>query len=359
MCYLNLIFVLAILGIACVTLAVLICDDSALARRQMARSLPPDWDIDISFADDGSQAIEAIHAGKADLLFLDLNMPVMNGYEVLDKIRIDDLPTMVLVVSGDIQSEARAHVMAKGALDFIKKPVAPDQISEVLERYGILSLANHGRQSTPTSASVDLPSTDFAQALREVVNIAMGQAGSRLSELLGTFIQLPVPHVFMTPYNLLAGHLSYADGASMSAVSHGFSGNGVAGEAIFLMSSVGFSDLESLVALDMPVGSNSETGILTDLSELLVGSCLKGISQQLDIEFNHSYPAVLGHRQECTVLLDCESNPVNVLVINISYHLSTPDMDCHLLLLLTEDSIPALRARVEILMHDAGEDSTC
>ena len=338
------------------TLAVLICDDSALARRQMARSLPPEWDIDVSFAEDGSQAIAAIQQGKADLLFLDLNMPVMNGYEVLDQIRNDDLPTLVLVVSGDIQTEARTRVMARGALDFIRKPVSPDQISAVLERYGILPLANSSRPAS-ASATLELPSADFVPALREVVNIAMGQAGSRLSELLGTFIQLPVPDVFVSPYNLLTQHLSYADGSAMSAVSHGFSGNGVAGEAIFLMRSDGFSDLESLVALDMPAGSNSHTGILTDLSELLVGSCLKGISQQLDIEFNHSYPVVLGHEQECPLLLDCESNPVNVLVINISYHLSTPDMDCHLLLLLTEDSMPALRARVDILMQDTGDQT--
>tara|TARA_R100001039_G_scaffold39006_2_gene43101 strand:- start:2008 stop:3021 length:1014 start_codon:yes stop_codon:yes gene_type:complete len=337
-----------------VTLAVLICDDSGLARRQMARALPPEWDISVSFAENGSQAIAAIQQGKADLVFLDLNMPVMNGYEVLDQIRTDDLPTLVLVVSGDIQAEARSRVMAKGALDFIRKPVSPEQISAVLKRYGILSLADSTRPAY-AAATMELPSADFLPALREVVNIAMGQAGSRLSELLGTFIQLPVPDVFTTPYNRLAQHLPYADGATMSAVSHGFSGNGVAGEGIFLMSATGFSDLESLVALDMPEGSNSHTGILTDLSELLVGSCLKGISQQLDIEFNHSYPVVLGHEQACTLLLDCESSPANVLVINISYHLSTPDMDCHLLLLLTEDSMPALRARVEILMQDAGE----
>ncbi len=340
------------------TLTVLICDDSALARRQMARALPPEWDVTVSFAEDGRQAIAAIRNGQADLLFLDLNMPVMNGYEVLDQIRLDDLPTMVLVVSGDIQSEARARVMARGALDFIRKPVAPEQINEVLERYGILALANN-TCSSPGTTALALPTADFLPALREVVNIAMGQAGSRLSELLGTFIQLPVPEVFITPYNQLAQHLSYADGSSMSAVSHGFSGNGVAGEAVFLMSSSGFSDLESLVALDMPEGSNSHTGILTDLSELLVGSCLKGISQQLDIEFNHSYPVVLGHEQECTLLLDCESSALDVLVINISYHLSTPDMDCHLLLLLTADSIPALRARVEILMQDTGEQAQC
>ncbi|MEX2333786.1 MAG: response regulator, partial [Pseudohongiella sp.] len=124
------------------TLAVLICDDSAMARRQMARSLPSNWDIAVSFAEDGKQAINAIHQGKADLLFLDLNMPVMNGYEVLDQIRREDLPTMVLVVSGDIQTEARNRVMATGALDFLRKPVAPEQISEVLDRYGILSIAS-------------------------------------------------------------------------------------------------------------------------------------------------------------------------------------------------------------------------
>ena len=104
-------------------LPVLICDDSRLARRQMARSLPQGWDVELSFAENGAEAIDMIHQGRADLLFLDLNMPVMNGYEVLDLIRSDDLPTMVLVVSGDIQAEARSRVMAKGALDFIQKPV--------------------------------------------------------------------------------------------------------------------------------------------------------------------------------------------------------------------------------------------
>ena len=71
-------------------LPVLICDDSRLARRQMARSLPQGWDVELSFAENGAEAIDMIHQGKADLLFLDLNMPVMNGYEVLDQIRSDD-----------------------------------------------------------------------------------------------------------------------------------------------------------------------------------------------------------------------------------------------------------------------------
>ena len=64
----------------------LICDDSNMARKQVARSLPDDWDVDISFAKNGVEGIEAIKEGKGDVLLLDLNMPVMDGYQVLEEI---------------------------------------------------------------------------------------------------------------------------------------------------------------------------------------------------------------------------------------------------------------------------------
>ena len=71
-------------------LRVIICDDSSFARKQMARALPPDCAGEVSFAADGREALGAIRAGKAELLFLDLNMPVMDGYQVLETIRGED-----------------------------------------------------------------------------------------------------------------------------------------------------------------------------------------------------------------------------------------------------------------------------
>jgi CheY-like chemotaxis protein len=62
---------------------VLICDDSGFARRQMERSIPDGWDVSISHAEHGQQALELIRAGKADVMFLDLNMPVMDGYQTM------------------------------------------------------------------------------------------------------------------------------------------------------------------------------------------------------------------------------------------------------------------------------------
>ncbi|TGG95529.1 response regulator [Natronospirillum operosum] len=118
--------------------SVLICDDSSLARKQMARALPRQWEVDISYATNGEEALAAIKAGQADVLFLDLTMPVMDGYEVLEHIRREDLPTVVIVVSGDVQPEAVARARSLGALEFIKKPIDPDKTLAALTQYGLL-----------------------------------------------------------------------------------------------------------------------------------------------------------------------------------------------------------------------------
>lgn len=342
-------------------LPVLICDDSRLARRQMARSLPAGWDIDLSFAEQGAEAIELIRQGKGDLMFLDLNMPVMNGYEVLETIRKEDLPTMVLVVSGDIQTEARNRVMSLGALDFVRKPVSPDIILDVLARYGIYDRTQQQitDQNDAAPAQSDfyhaVPKPDFLESLREVTNIAMGQAGSHLGDVLQTFIRLPVPQVFLCPYQDVVRYLGYSHGELLSAVSHGFSSNHVAGEGIVIVESSRLADLRRFIGQASLTQQASNAGIMTDLSELLVGSCLKGISQQLDIDFNHSYPVLLGHNMTCAELLNSHGVQTQVLAINITYDLQEPDVTCHLLLVMTEDSLPTLTSRVSLISSDSNE----
>jgi two-component system, chemotaxis family, chemotaxis protein CheY len=118
---------------------VLIVDDSSFARKQMARALPDGWEVEVSFAENGLQAVESIRQGLGEVVFLDLTMPVMDGYGALEIIKKEDLPAMVIVVSGDIQPEARDRVRKLGALDFIKKPVDKAKATEILTHYGILS----------------------------------------------------------------------------------------------------------------------------------------------------------------------------------------------------------------------------
>ena len=118
---------------------VLTCDDSSFARKQMARAIPSGWEADIHFAADGIEGLEAIRAGKGEVVFLDLTMPNMDGYGVLEAIRREDLPAMVIVVSGDIQPDAQERVKKLGAMAFIKKPIDAEKARSVLTEYGILS----------------------------------------------------------------------------------------------------------------------------------------------------------------------------------------------------------------------------
>ncbi|WP_320825384.1 response regulator [Reinekea sp.] len=118
----------------------LIVDDSGFARKQVIRALPKDWDVEISQAGNGVEALEQIEQGKGEVVLLDLTMPVMDGYGVLEAIRARDLPAVVIVISGDIQPEAEARVMRLGALAFVKKPLNSAQLNQILSDFGIYSV---------------------------------------------------------------------------------------------------------------------------------------------------------------------------------------------------------------------------
>lgn len=117
---------------------VLVCDDSAMARKMLIKSLPPEWDIEITQAANGLEALDAYRAGKAEIMFLDLTMPEMDGYGVLENLQKEGLNSFVVVVSADIQPIAQDRVRQLGAIAFCKKPVNPAEIQEILKKYGIV-----------------------------------------------------------------------------------------------------------------------------------------------------------------------------------------------------------------------------
>jgi len=329
------------------TLPVIICDDSAMARKQLARSLPGGWDIEITFAENGQEALDAIHAGKGDLLFLDLNMPVMDGYQVLETIRKEDLSSLVLVVSGDIQPEAHQRVMALGALDFIQKPINTEIITSILSNYGIISSAQP--QTEEELARFNNQQLELTDLIQETVNIAMGQAGKLLGDLLDAFIHLPVPKVHLLNYKDLPDKLAARQLDSLSAISQGFNGAGIAGEALVLIDDRSLPAVTQLLPETQSPDSNSQLEVLTDLAGLLSGACLKGFAKQLDVQFSLGHPIILGRNQPLHQLLQTSWHSQKILAVEIDYHLPGQNIECDLLLMFTEDSLPALTERTGYL----------
>lgn len=120
------------------SISILVVDDSPIARKMLIKSLPSGWDVQIAQAGGGREALAAYRAGQVDLMFLDLTMPDMDGFQVLETLRREDLNCLVIVVSADVQPLAQERVLAMGAIAFIQKPVAADKIEPVLRRYGML-----------------------------------------------------------------------------------------------------------------------------------------------------------------------------------------------------------------------------
>ncbi|WP_027856210.1 response regulator [Marinobacterium jannaschii] len=119
-------------------MAVTVCDDSMMSRKSVIRALPDDWDVELTQACNGREAIEACHAGKAEVLFLDLTMPVMDGLEVLQQLKQEDANTVTIVISADFQAEVSQRVIELGALSFITKPVTKERLADVLRQVGLI-----------------------------------------------------------------------------------------------------------------------------------------------------------------------------------------------------------------------------
>ena len=339
---------------------ILICDDSGFARRQMARSLPDSWDVDISFAENGEQALTLIREGKGDVVFLDLNMPVMDGYQTMEEIRKHDLPCLVIVVSGDVQAQAREKMLALGALDFIRKPIDNDKLSHILSSYGIYSGETHSSgaklqkveaaSQTKATASQRVTSTEEKlDACREMVNIAMGRAGESLAELLGEFIDLPIPNVNLIESNELSMAVAEINrNESVSAVSKGFISEGGSGEALVIFNDTNSQNIVELLKYP-PSASSDKLALeaLMDVSNILIGACLNGLSEQLKVAFSHTHPVLLGQHQGLSALLsDNVQRWGKLMAIEIGYAIKARDISFDLLLLFPGDAMSQVYSRL-------------
>ena len=327
------------------TIKLLICDDSSFARKQIERALPPSWDFDVSQAKNGVECISALKAGKGDLLFLDLNMPEMDGYEVLDAIQKQNLSVIVIVVSGDIQPEAQKRVMMLGALEFIKKPVDTASLERVLDEKDVY-------EKLMTTEVLEL-SDAVRDGYKEVVNVAMGQAADLLARVLDAFVIMPIPNINMLEVSELTMALNQVSETSkVSAIVQGFIGAGIAGEALIIFNNSSMADIADLMKFKSELTEQAELELLMDISSMLSGACLQGISKQLDIKFSQSHPVVLGSHIKMDDLFKRNENRwKKMLTIEMEIGIEDRNINCHLLLIFTEDSIPRFNELIEYLIE--------
>jgi CheY-like chemotaxis protein len=119
-------------------LKILIVDDSAMSRKLVMKALPADLQAVVTQATNGEEALVAYHAGHAEVIFLDLTMPVMDGFRTLEQLKREDANAVVIVISADIQPQAQQRVRDLGAAAFVKKPITPEAMQAALHQVGLI-----------------------------------------------------------------------------------------------------------------------------------------------------------------------------------------------------------------------------
>jgi two-component system chemotaxis response regulator CheY len=112
---------------------ILIVDDSKLSRLTILKRMPAaiKESADIFQGANGIEAIDLYKEHRPDIVFLDITMPVMDGFEALGHIRDFDKNSRVHIVTADIQTKSQEKVMALGAVAVEAKPIDEERLAEI------------------------------------------------------------------------------------------------------------------------------------------------------------------------------------------------------------------------------------
>src|ERR1700723_1991141 len=115
------------------TLKTLIVDDEPIARRILREELERIEEIElIDDAEDGVSALAAIQDSSPDLVFLDLQMPGMGGFDVIRKLQPGArLPMIVIVTAWD---QYAIQAFEAGAIDYLLKPIGQERLAQAVDR---------------------------------------------------------------------------------------------------------------------------------------------------------------------------------------------------------------------------------
>lgn len=129
-------------------LRVLVADDEPLARARLLRLLAQFPDVQVvAECGSGQDAVEQMHARTPDAVFLDIQMPDLDGFDVLESLPRERRPAVVFVTA---YSEHAVRAFEARALDYLLKPVSGERLRQALERLRFAS-------TPPASAAAEYP----------------------------------------------------------------------------------------------------------------------------------------------------------------------------------------------------------
>jgi CheY-like chemotaxis protein len=104
---------------------------------QLLKAILEAYQFTVETATNGRDALDRVHAAVPDGIFLDLRMPIMDGYEALDILRREHPSVPIIVITASTTGDVVRRVRARGADGCLVKPFAPQELHTTLrEAFG-------------------------------------------------------------------------------------------------------------------------------------------------------------------------------------------------------------------------------
>ncbi|WP_338876591.1 PAS domain S-box protein [Spirosoma sp. SC4-14] len=164
---------------------VLVVEDNLMNQKYIC-SLLNKWKIPYTLAMDGKKAVEQAKKEQFDVIMMDIQMPIMNGYEATVAIRSTQNPnqhTPIVALTASAMLDHKNMAMEVGMNDFLTKPFEPDQLMDILQRYAPVSVPNSPEIQIDQAALMEL----------------YGGDPDYVAEMIGTFLTDIVPDIQLLP----------------------------------------------------------------------------------------------------------------------------------------------------------------
>lgn len=116
------------------SMAHVLCIDDDEVARESSEVLLNRWGYRISLASSGEEGLAAVEADPPDMILVDLQMPGIDGLEVLGRVRQSHPDIICIMITGHATLQTAVEAMKQGAYDFLAKPYSPDELKLTVER---------------------------------------------------------------------------------------------------------------------------------------------------------------------------------------------------------------------------------
>lgn len=191
------------------------------------------------------------------------------------------------------------------------------------------------------------------EALQEIANIGMGQAGQSIAAVFDEFIELSVPRVREAAIDDLAQAVaSLIPDQRVSAVRQAFLGK-FCGEAIVAYDASGCRDLAELMGYVGRLQSAEEAELLLDVSNVIVSACLGGVARLLNSKVSFSAPSILARNVPPCELIEIRDGAIAslALIVEVNFKLERHCFSCSLLVLMPDAQIDVLVAALDAFLE--------